>query len=260
MIGSLQIFKCPVYDLPFLPQSWKWKMRSWKMCFVSKWAVFRFHDYGGKGNRKSIGLLVHKNPWTCNLGFWGTKTSPGDHVLSNLAVCFLLLLKLRSETGKNSTVEQWWFHHVKISSCLFLMVGSNINCWTPWLKTKKNVEKQMCPSKMCGPSRVFQKTTIGPFDELTKTILKQNMWNKPPKTPCQESFISGSSVLESKKQNSDPPGPGFFCQRSMGRFTLDRYYTPEICNACPLKRNHAASKGSRSLPTMGHVNFLGGVL
>ncbi len=27
-------------------------MRSWKMCLVSKWAIFQFHDYRRKGNLK----------------------------------------------------------------------------------------------------------------------------------------------------------------------------------------------------------------
>lgn len=62
---------------------------------------------------------------------------------------------------------------------------------------------------MCGPSRVFQKTTIWRVD-WNKTCDPQNhLILLPPKTPSKESFISGSSVLDLKK-NADPPGPGFF--------------------------------------------------
>ena len=35
--------------LPFLPQSWKWRMGAWKMTLVSKGAIFHFHDDGRKG-------------------------------------------------------------------------------------------------------------------------------------------------------------------------------------------------------------------
>lgn len=112
-----------------------------------------------------------KNPWTC--GFEVQKLLLGTTCwVTWLGFC--LLLKLRSETGKNSTVEQWWFHHVKISSCLFLMVGSNINCWTPWLKTNEKCRTKTCAHQNVWLIKGWRKP---PKNELTKTKhVKQNTW------------------------------------------------------------------------------------
>ena len=36
--------------VPFLPQSWKWKMGPSNISFLSFRLIFHFHDYGRKGN------------------------------------------------------------------------------------------------------------------------------------------------------------------------------------------------------------------
>ena len=49
--------------IPFLPQSWKWKMVAWKMTLVSKGAIFHFHDYGSNDKLMLIcSLLNNKTP------------------------------------------------------------------------------------------------------------------------------------------------------------------------------------------------------
>ena len=44
---------CAYLAIPFLPQSWKWKMGRSNISFLSFRVIFHFHDYGRKSNSQT---------------------------------------------------------------------------------------------------------------------------------------------------------------------------------------------------------------